>query len=379
MNGTMTPAERFRASASLQRVDRAPVAPMIFFFAARHAGISLETLVRDGKAAFAAIRRTFEDLGGWDVMPVPFGYDPLLYAFEVPIELKLPGVDLPPDSVWQADEHENMSRAEYRTIVDRGWSRFFYRTLFPRIRPGYGGSLFGVARLFAKVLLLSARMAPAISHWKREGIPLLVGSAVAVPFEVLSACRSMPSFFEDLVDEPRMVIDAMEAMLPSILRDGIALARLTGIPRISIGGTRGSNQFISTTHFERFYFPFLRRMVEALSARGIVSVLHFDSDWTGNLHYFRELPRASCILQLDGTTDIFKARQTLGGHLCLMGDVPAGLLAFGQPGEVAAYCDRLLDAMGTDGGFILGSGCEVPANARWENVKAMVDAGMKRR
>jgi hypothetical protein len=126
-----------------------------------------------------------------------------------------------------------------------------------RIRPGYGGSLFRVARLFAKVLLLSARMAPEISHWKREGIPLLVGSAVTVPFEVLSACRSMPSFFQDLMYEPRMVIDAMEAMLPLILRDGIALARLTGIPRISIGDTRGSNQFISTTHFERFYFPWL--------------------------------------------------------------------------------------------------------------------------
>ena len=47
--------------------------------------------------------------------------------------------------------------------------------------------------------------------------------------------------------------------------------------------------------------------------------------------------------------------------------------------EVAAYCDRLLDAMGTDGGFILGSGCEVPANAQWQNVKAMIDTGRKRR
>ena len=55
------------------------------------------------------------------------------------------------------------------------------------------------------------------------------------------------------------------------------------------------------------------------------------------------------------------------------------VLAFGQPGEVAAYCDRLLDAMGTDGGFILGSGCEVPSNARWENVEAMIERGKRRR
>ena len=46
--------------------------------------------------------------------------------------------------------------------------------------------------------------------------------------------------------------------------------------------------------------------------------------------------------------DIFKARETLGGHLCIMGDVPASLFAFGQPEQAAAYSDRVLDVMGTD-------------------------------
>jgi uroporphyrinogen-III decarboxylase len=30
--------------------------------------------------------------------------------------------------------------------------------------------------------------------------------------------------------------------------------------------------------------------------------------------------------------------------------------------------------MGMQGGFMLGSGCEVPLNARPENVKAMIDS-----
>ena len=82
---------------------------------------------------------------------------------------------------------------------------------------------------------------------------------------------------------------------------------------------------------------------------------------------------------MNGETPRMVALPPLGGHLCLMGDVPAGLLAFGRHGEVAAQCDRLLDAMRMGGGFILSSVCEVPANAQWENVQAMVDSGRNRR
>ena len=36
---------------------------------------------------------------------------------------------------------------------------------------------------------------------------------------------------------------------------------------------------------------------------------------------FRELPRASCVVELDGATDIRKAREVLADHLCIKGDV----------------------------------------------------------
>ena len=48
-------------------------------------------------------------------------------------------------------------------------------------------------------------------------------------------------------------------------------------------------------------------------------------------------------------------------------------MAFGTPEEVTAYCDKLLD-MAMDGGFILGTGCEVPLNCKVENLKALIDS-----
>ena len=70
-------------------------------------------------------------------------------------------------------------------------------------------------------------------------------------------------------------------------------------------------------------------------------------------------------------TDMCKAKEILGDRMCLMGDVPAPLFTVGSAEEVAAYCRRLIDSVG--GGLILAAGCSIPDNARFENVKAMVD------
>jgi len=53
--------------------------------------------------------------------------------------------------------------------------------------------------------------------------------------------------------------------------------------------------------------------------------------------------------------------------------VPAALLSLGKPEEVEAYCRKLIDEVGGDGGFILGSGCSVPCDVRPENFRAMLE------
>jgi uroporphyrinogen-III decarboxylase len=134
---------------------------------------------------------------------------------------------------------------------------------------------------------------------------------------------------------------------------------------------------LSLKFFERFSFPFMKKIVSTFAEEGIVSVLHFDQDWTRNLPYFLEFPPKSCILQLDGATNIFRAKEVLGEHMCIQGDVPASLLALGTPGEVKEYIQRLIEEVGRGGGYILSSGCEVPVNARPENVRAMLESVRK--
>ena len=63
----------------------------------------------------------------------------------------------------------------------------------------------------------------------------------------------------------------------------------------------------------------------------------------------------------------------LQGRQSIRGDVPATMLAYGTADEVSNYCEKLIN-MGMKGGFMLGSGCEIPLNAKVENVKAMMDS-----
>lgn len=79
-------------------------------------------------------------------------------------------------------------------------------------------------------------------------------------------------------------------------------------------------------------------------------------------------------MQCDGASDIFRAKEVVGDKVCIMGDVPATMLALGSPTEVDEYCHRLIEEVGKGVGFILGSGCELPPDTRPENLKAMTES-----
>jgi uroporphyrinogen-III decarboxylase len=135
---------------------------------------------------------------------------------------------------------------------------------------------------------------------------------------------------------------------------------------------------LSPDMWQRFVWPYFSSLVREVVDGGLIALLHLDSDWTRELERFRELPRAKCILALDGETDIFRAKKILGDHMCLMGDVPASMLYLDTPAIVSEYCTRLIRELGP-AGFILQSGCDIPANAKLENVRAMVAAPVDNR
>ena len=188
----------------------------------------------------------------------------------------------------------------------------------------------------------------------------------------------MNFFSEDLIDIPEKVEAVFDKVQEYNVAGWEAQFKNPQTRPIAawIGGWRGTPDLLNPHMFERFSWKYMKELGELCISYGVIPLFHLDSDWTRGIHYFRELPKGKCILGFDGKTDIFKAKEIIGDHCCIMGDVPATLLAFGEPKDVDDYCKKLIAEMGPSG-YILSSGCDAPYNSKLQNLKVMADSVIK--
>jgi uroporphyrinogen-III decarboxylase len=71
-------------------------------------------------------------------------------------------------------------------------------------------------------------------------------------------------------------------------------------------------------------------------------------------------------------TDLFLAKEILGGTMCLAGNMPLTLLRAGTRDEIIGYARKLIDVVGRDGGFVMSSST-VLDDADPERVKIWID------
>jgi len=138
---------------------------------------------------------------------------------------------------------------------------------------------------------------------------------------------------------------------------------------------RGSDGFMSLKQFEKFYWSTLKKAIRYNIDLGYVVWLFCEGIWDARLEYLLELPKGKVVCAFE-KTDMFKAKEILGGHLCIQGNVPPSLLEFASPQEVEDYCKKLITLCGKGGGFILSAGSAID-QAKPENIKAMIDSAKK--
>ena len=379
---TMTAEERMQAVINLQVPDRVPVAPLIYYFAATYAGITNSELYDAGKYN-RAMEKVFYDLGPWDALCFINAYYPEIAACFVPMRVREPGRDLPADSIRQFLEEEVMLEEDYAWIIqaskkapDLAYSRLLMRWM-PRIWDHVGDGWRAYAYMVPRLVDNFVRWKREFARWNRLGAAMAFSFLAEAPFDDFSMARGLLNFARDIRKYPREIVEAADALVEGYLSSTKIMAALLGVRRVNLAVHRSSNDFISPDTFKKLSFPSLKRLVEGCVAAGINPILHCDGNWDLNLETLRELPAGNVVVQFDGASDIFKAKEVIGDRICIYGDVPADLLALGSPSEVDEYCHRLIEEVGKGGGFILGTGCELAPNAKPENVKAMFESVVK--
>jgi uroporphyrinogen-III decarboxylase len=364
----MNSLERVEAAIALDVPDRVPLSPLLDHWAATYTGISNAELMSDPEKRIKAVLKTASDFK-WDMTYIADTANADILRLGVPARLLIPGRDLPPDEVHQFDEKEVMNAEDYAFLENEGVIPFLER-IMSRIYPGMS-----MAESLSELAELGSVMADHSSRIRRAGMEPAVGFVLVGPaMEMLSFTRGISNALIDLRRYPGEVKAATKLMREFFLPMAVDIAKANNVPRVFLGCSRCSPAFVSPKLFEEFILPDIMAYIHVFAEAGVTPWLHMDTDWTRYLHYFRSLPKGKCVLELDGATDIFEAKKVLGDVAVLKGDVPAALTSMGTRDEVMAYCRRLIEEVGKGGGFILGSGCSIPANAKTENIAAMTDA-----
>ncbi len=168
----------------------------------------------------------------------------------------------------------------------------------------------------------------------------------------------------------RAIHHALDVAAETLIRFGKACWD-AGADIIHCGDSLASCDMISPHTYQRFAFPWQQRVFRAWKEHGITgSLLHICGNSTSVLEHYANTGAA--IVEIDNTVDLAAARQKIGGHVTLMGNVHTVRdLLQGTPKSVRQAAEACIEkASGTR--FILGSGCIVPRYTSLENLREMI-------
>jgi uroporphyrinogen decarboxylase len=191
--------------------------------------------------------------------------------------------------------------------------------------------------------------------------PFTLGARLVGEEAMMKATFKKPAFVEKVVD---FATDLLIHLYEPIVADKT-------LEVISLADPTASGDLISRKQFEKFAVPYLKKFTDWAKARGVHTLVHICGNTTDRLDLF-PLTGASCI-SLDHKTDIAKAKETLHGKMCFGGNVdPVKIMLNGSVLEVENCCKDIIKAAGTDGGFVLMPGCDIPPTVPYENIQKFI-------
>jgi hypothetical protein len=206
---------------------------------------------------------------------------------------------------------------------------------------------------------------PAFSHF--------CGTMLGAPFDAISAhLRGMKGSMVDMYQRPEKLLAACE-MIGDMQIEKIIPAdpNKRGNPkRVGMPLWRGDKVFMSQKQFEKFYWPGLKKVMQAAIDQGYVPMPFFEAEFGNRLECLLDLPKGKVIASVQ-CMDARRAKEILKGHTCVMGQAPQSLRLCSL-NEIGEYYRKMMRECGKGGGFMLWM--MVPGQGKLEDIKAMVDS-----
>jgi hypothetical protein len=397
--------ERLIAVFDVREPDRVPVSANAGQLALEAAGLDYYTAMYQPEKALEAARifnrehaeylDTYTPSAFFSMPASAFDLlDNRLYAY--------PGHGMSADARgYQYIEGEYMLPEEYDALI-RDPSDFWLRTFFPRVYGVFAplasvDPLTDVTEIFAMQLPALARpdvqamlqrlldagkelarykeinlreMAEAAAEGHASVPP---GGFAKAPFDTLGdTLRGTRGIMVDMLRQPDKLLEALDVVADLTITSLLGSPVVAGGIMVGFPLHKGADGWMSEDQFLTFYWPSLKKVMNALIADGLKVSLFAEGSYNTRLDLLNEFPR-SAVHWIFDRTDMAKAKRILGADCSLQGNVPASLLVMGSPEEVKAESRRLIEICAPGGGYILGPGA-IPESPKLENLRAMAEA-----
>ncbi len=330
----MNSLERVVAAVGFQEPDRVPVIAQVFGHAAVLAGVQLGEYVRDGELLARCQMKALER----------YGYDAVFALMDTSVETEAVGARL--------RYHDHMYPVVERYPLGDPDDITTLRLPDPQ-RDGRMPELLKAARILRREVGSEVLVAGFILG------PMTLAMQLLGPEKTLFLANDDPPLFARILD---FALDLAISFGCAQLEAGVHLP--------VVFDASASSDLIPAGLFREFELPRLKRLFSALKSGGAAaSWLYIVGRIEPILPFYPET--GAEIANLDYCVDPRRAREILP-TTCLDGNIKPLTFVEGSPDEIASEATRLTDLFGSRGGFILSSGCEIPPEAKPENVAALL-------
>jgi uroporphyrinogen-III decarboxylase len=383
--------------------DRVPVQLPSANFPAYYAGYSMKRVMNDYDAMERAWIKFMEDFyEDMDIFRGPGEVHPARAMELIDYKsLKWPGHGLGDEvNAYQFVEEAIMEADEYKLLIEDP-SDFSFRFLIPRtvgtLKPlsrfpplntlmflfltvAYPFEDPNVRAAFQSLISAGEEMQRWRSHIKavekasREaGFPSSFGALAIAPFDVIADfLRGTKGVILDMYRCPEKLLEAVDRMTGLTIQRLISTLNASGGFNVSFPLHKGDDTFMSRKQFEKFYWPSLKKVMDALIEEGISLRMVAEGRYNQRLDYINDFPKGWVTWHFD-QTDMATAKKVVGGTCCISGNVPASTVITGTSKEVKECCRKLIETCAPGGGYILTGGAAA-TEAKAENLRAFMEA-----
>lgn len=338
----LTSKERMERFYGGGAIDRVPMLSCATMYAGREAGLSSEEFYFDVEKSFQAQKKICTE-EGFDDTPC---YDlPHGEILDLGGELTIPDkgeVGLPLVKRFPIGSLEEAWDYRLPPVEERAFTR--YRIEFARNAESHGVT----------------------------GVSISAGS----PFTMVGSMVDASHLMRWLVKEPETVKHLLNIAIRYLCETADIFIREFGLERCSVSSNYPfeSNQLISARNFKKFAYPAMMEVHEKFREKGLKSFgIHLCGNHRKNLEYFKDLGlHDRSFISSDEENPLTEVAKVLGSDNIYAGNVSSKLLFQGTASQVYDQSRQIIEEMKyNEGGFVLMPSCDLPVNAKLENLRAM--------